>query len=94
MGRTLAQHLKEVVRFSEIEALRFFIPLSFALGYAHLQGVIHRDLKPSNIVLEQDLSNLERTVPKIVDFGIAKLAEDVETETLTRTGEVFGTPLI
>jgi serine/threonine protein kinase len=92
-GKTLGEHLKQVGRLSVEQALNIFIPICFALEYAHEQGVIHRDLKPSNIILEaHDLSGTV-LVPKVVDFGIAKLIEDVDAEALTRTGEVFGTPL-
>ncbi len=91
-GKTLSQHLKQVGRLSVEQTLNIFIPICFALEYAHEQGVIHRDLKPSNIILEtHDLAGTV-LVPKVVDFGIAKLIEDVDAEALTRTGEVFGTP--
>jgi serine/threonine protein kinase len=86
-GQTLSEYLKLHARISVEEALNIFIPVAFALGYAHSEGVIHRDIKPSNIVLTvQD----NKMVPKVVDFGIAKVDQ---TEALTRTGEVFGTPL-
>jgi len=91
-GQTLSQHLKELGRLPVEEALKIFIPVSFAVGYAHQQGVIHRDIKPSNIILEK-CDGGTAFVPKIVDFGIAKLAEEAEAEGLTKTGEVFGTPL-
>jgi len=90
-GRTLSRHLKEAGRLSVEEALKIFIPICFAFDYAHNQGVIHRDIKPSNIVLERAKGEAG-FVPKIIDFGIAKIAEEVETEALTKTGEVFGTP--
>jgi len=90
-GQTLHEHLKRVGRLSIKEALNIFIPICFALEYAHEQGVIHRDLKPSNIILET-FDNGVTFVPKVVDFGIAKISEE-EGEALTRTGEVFGTPL-
>ena len=51
-GQTLQENLKQVGRLSIKEALNIFIPICFALEYAHEQGVIHRDLKPSNIILE------------------------------------------
>jgi serine/threonine protein kinase len=86
-GQTLSKYLKLHARLSVEEALAIFIPVAFALGYAHSEGVIHRDIKPSNIVLTtQD----NKMVPKVVDFGIAKVDQ---AEDLTRTGEVFGTPL-
>jgi predicted Ser/Thr protein kinase len=61
------------------------------MSYAHRKGVVHRDLKPSNIMLIKDQGVL---VPKIVDFGIAKIIEgNREGAKLTRTGEVFGSPM-
>ena len=94
-GQTLAEYLKKKQSLSVEEALQMFIPICGALAYAHDHGVIHRDIKPGNIMLavgERDAANV---VPKIVDFGIAKLTfgEDAVGLTLTKTGEIFGTPL-
>ena len=58
--------------------------LARAIHYAHQRGIVHRDLKPANVVLTED------GVPKITDFGLAKLLE--RDEGLTRTGEIVGTP--
>ncbi len=90
-GPTLAQHLKIVTTLSLESALQIFTPICFALAYAHEEGVIHRDLKPSNIVLSSSGDKRLPFLPKLVDFGIAKL--DSEEGGLTKTGEVFGTPL-
>ena len=65
-------------------------PLLDALQRAHERGIVHRDLKPANVFLARDRSG--RLVPKLVDFGIAKLlgADDLA---LTATGNLLGTPL-
>lgn len=64
------------------EALSLVEPLAKALEYAHQAQVVHRDIKPANILLTS------KGVPKIADFGIAKLPNSQ----LTQSGTVMGTP--
>ncbi len=94
-GPTLSQFLKQHGKASVKDALNMFLPLCSALSYAHEQGVVHRDLKPSNVILSGGDSESSEYVPKIVDFGIAKLKSSDATHamTLTATGDIFGTPL-
>ncbi|HEY9783960.1 MAG TPA: serine/threonine-protein kinase [Candidatus Obscuribacterales bacterium] len=91
-GTNLAKRLKEKGPLSVAEAIPIFVQVCFGLGYAHEKGVIHRDLKPSNIMLIEAAGGPS---VKIVDFGIAKLiyADDGDNQGLTRTGEIFGSPL-
>ena len=57
-----------------------------SLHTAHEAGVIHRDIKPANVMIT------EGDRPVIVDFGLAQ-ATDHQFETLTMSGDLFGTPL-
>lgn len=92
-GESLFDKLNRIEQLSVAEALPLFIQVCEGLGYAHKKGIVHRDIKPHNIVV---LSEPEASgaLVKIVDFGIAKLAEtrDPQNQQLTKMGEVFGTP--
>jgi serine/threonine protein kinase len=75
-----------------IEArLDLFLQVCEAVQYAHLKGVIHRDIKPSNI---QVAIHGSKTVPKIIDFGLAKALTYLLTERtlVTEQGQMVGTP--
>jgi eukaryotic-like serine/threonine-protein kinase len=60
--------------------------LARALEIAHEQGVIHRDIKPQNMVVEPD------GVLKVMDFGIARLAQRPQDSGVTQQGMLVGTP--
>lgn len=89
-GKTLDEVLRERGFLPYEEALPLFGQICDGLSAAHKNGVIHRDIKPSNIVIQIE-SNGETRV-RIVDFGIAKMV-DAESQHLTKTGEIFGSPL-
>ena len=66
------------------EAARLVETLARAVAAAHERGVVHRDLKPANVLLTAG------GIPKVGDFGLAKLAESGSD--ITAAGAVFGTP--
>ncbi len=94
-GMSLADVIKEKGGLTLSESLHRFIQLCDALEHAHEVGVLHRDLKPSNIMISNRDGNFADA--RIVDFGIAKLLdkedENNDAGQLTRTGELFGSPL-
>ena len=73
-GETLRQRL-ERGRMELGEALDIAIQVASALAAAHNAGIVHRDIKPENIMLRPD------GYVKVLDFGIAKLAESAFAET-------------
>jgi serine/threonine protein kinase len=95
-GTTVADEVQRLGRLPVRRCLRIFIQVAFAIAYAHENGVIHRDLKSSNIMVVKNREGKdEEELVKIVDFGIAKLtgADEFNQQTLTKTGEIFGSPL-
>src|SRR6266404_413460 len=81
-GETLRQHLmRGPMQLSE--AVDVAIQVSSALAAAHQAGIVHRDVKPENIMLRPD------GYVKVLDFGIAKLAEQELPITLPREQALF-----
>lgn len=56
------------------QRLHLFVKLCRAVAHAHQQLIVHRDLKPSNVLVQHD------DEPRLLDFGIAKLVENDDTE--------------
>jgi serine/threonine protein kinase len=79
LDRLLAESLQD-----PRDSARLIETLARAIHFAHQRGIIHRDLKPANVLLT------EEGIPKITDFGLAKLLE--REDALTREGEILGTP--
>src|ERR1700730_3025376 len=86
-GETLAQRLvKGALPIQQV--LQYAIEIADALDKAHRKGITHRDLKPANIMLT-------KSGAKLLDFGLAKLKQDVtpvtpESQLVTMRGAITG----
>lgn len=79
-GEDLASLLRRIGRLPEDKTIDFARQLCAGLAAAHAEGILHRDLKPANVMIDG------QGQAKIMDFGLAGLAEDFED------GEIAGTP--
>jgi len=81
-GQDLKDSIGSAPGLSLDEKLGLMEQMCDGLGFAHSKGVIHRDLKPSNLHVKPD-GRL-----KILDFGLARVAQS----DFTQSGTVMGTP--
>ena len=83
-GDSLKERIEKLGKIPAQQAVPMAKQILGALEEAHEQGVVHRDLKPQNIMIDQE------GMLHIMDFGIARSAQD--TSGLTATGTIMGTP--
>ena len=92
-GRSLRDLLCEKGTLDYRYAIGLIQQVCAAVEAAHESGIIHRDLKPDNIMIKEEG---QAEVVKVLDFGIAKLKEQIPSsgarQTLTREGTIIGTP--
>ena len=81
-GLSLHEHVRQHGPILGDDLAHFATGLAEAVIAVHQVGVLHRDIKPSNVLLEG-------RSPVLIDFGLARLAEDPR---LTQTGWLLGTP--
>ncbi len=91
-GRDLNSWLRAKGPFPISAACECGMQTATGLAHANRQGMVHRDIKPVNLLMTWD-SEHELPVVKILDMGLARFAsESQEDGTLTRAGQMFGTP--
>ncbi|OYT71358.1 MAG: hypothetical protein CFK52_08330 [Chloracidobacterium sp. CP2_5A] len=90
-GKGLRAILQEQAILPPSLALPILSEVCAAVEFAHRRSIIHRDLKPDNIMLKRRDDG--SATAKVLDFGLAKTVEEAETSSsITRTGELVGTP--
>ncbi len=91
-GESLASRLERVRPLAVDSAVEIACQTASALAAAHSQGIVHRDLKPDNLFLVPDEMVHTGERVKVLDFGIAKLRDDMRGSSMkTRTGAIMGT---
>jgi eukaryotic-like serine/threonine-protein kinase len=87
-GRDLRQLRQEGWRPSPAQAALIVRRVADALAYAHSKGVVHRDVKPANIFM------VGRTQPRVLDFGIARVAHrhDMGTDDIAAGSPYYMAP--
>ncbi len=89
-GEPLTDVLARDGALPPVRAAHVFFQVADALQAAHDLGIVHRDLKPDNIMITHRRDGSD--VVKVVDFGIAKAVGGDESQKVTKTGLVVGTP--
>ncbi len=82
-GSSLADEIREAGVLDPARVAALGAMVADALAEAHASGIVHRDVKPANILVGP------RGVPKLADFGIARITDDGGA---TATGLLMGTP--
>lgn len=89
VGKTLRQLIDARKSLDLAETISIAIPVIGGIAAAHACDIVHRDLKPENVVFAR--TSTGEFIPKIIDFGIAKVNQDIGTNVLSHFGSIMGT---
>jgi serine/threonine protein kinase len=92
-GESLTDRIRSAPQGLGTQALRIARQIGSALAAAHDKQIVHRDLKPDNVFLVPDPEATGGERAKVLDFGIAKMAAELQSGPLkTSTQMLMGTP--
>jgi serine/threonine-protein kinase len=92
-GESLTDRIRNTPGGLGLAALRTTRQIASALAAAHEKQIVHRDLKPDNVFLVADPEAPGGERAKVLDFGIAKMAAELQSGPLkTSTQMLMGTP--
>ncbi len=86
-GQDLQQFIQTQGTMSVVDACEAIRQTAQGLAAAHRVGLVHRDIKPSNLFVTKQTGQI-----KILDMGLALLAQAEKPAALTFNGQCFGTP--
>ena len=90
VGETLESRVQRVGAAPVPKVRWVMTELCHAMAAAHAAGVVHRDLKPANIFIARRSGIKPRSLIKVLDFGIAKALQEIQTKQQTKGA--LGTP--
>lgn len=89
-GESLRALLLREQRLPAQRAVHIAQQMLAALGVAHAAGTIHRDIKPANVMMVPGTADPDFV--RIIDFGVARVAESITRQHRTSDGAILGTP--
>ena len=91
-GESLWTRMERRRKLSAEEVIRLGRQVASALAAAHEKQIVHRDLKPDNIFIVTDAEAPGGERAKLLDFGIAKMADEFRGSVRTQVNVIMGTP--